>query len=318
MAGPSNREEREPLAVTGLGVHWVRKLGFTIDRPHGLGQYLLLRFYTPMLVRTAAGLVHGEPGDCLLYEPTFPQWFTGRDVGYIDDWVHIDGPAMPELVARYQVPVNTLFQPRGLDFFSPTLEAINRELYRRELFWQHCVRMLVEGLVLRLGRLAIEQERFGLTPAELARADALRSVRMQVHEQLGERWTVASMAELAHLSPSRFAVLYDKLFGLSPVDDLIETRLARARILLMNGGLSVSEVAAQTGFASLCYFSRLFRRRVGCTPRDYSRRDTEAGNNTEPVGDAPPRVPAQAVPVNAVRRAAQRGLRQHGVRRTPP
>jgi AraC-like DNA-binding protein len=224
-----------------------------------------------MLVRTAAGLVPGEPGDCLLYEPTFPQWFAGRGVGYIDDWMHTTGPAMPGLVRRYGVPVNTLFRPRGLDFFSPTLQAISRELRRRELFWKDCVQTLVEGLVLRLGRLAVEQERFDLTPTELARADALRRVRMQVHERLENRWTVARMAELAHLSPSRFAVLYDKLFGLSPIDDLIETRLARARILLTNGGLSVSAVAAQTGFNTPSYFSRIFRRRIGTTPRDYHR-----------------------------------------------
>ena len=95
---------------------------------------------------------------------------------------------------------------------------------------------------------------------------------MQVHERLAERWTVASMAELAHVSASRFAVLYKKVFGVSPVKDMIDARLARARGLLTNAGLSVGEVAAETGLTSLSYFSRLFRRRVGTTPRDYQRR----------------------------------------------
>ena len=284
MADSNDREEAKPLAVTELGVLWVRQLGYKVDRPHGLGQYLLLRFYTPMLVHTTAGLVYGEPGDCLLYEPAFPQWFTGRGVGYIDDWMHIKGPAMPALVRRYQVPVNTLFRPRELDFFSPALEAINRELYRRELFWEHSVRMLVENLLMRLGRLVNEQESADLGPADLARAGVLRSVRMQVHERLKERWTVASMAELAHVSASRFAVLYKRLFGVSPVEDLIDARLARARALLTNAGLSVGEVAAQTGFTSLCYFSRLFHRRVGLTPRDYHRRDLQEGKRAEAIG----------------------------------
>jgi AraC-like DNA-binding protein len=281
VAVPRDQEDGQPLEVTGLGVLWVRHLGFTIDRPHGLGEYLLLRFYTPMLVRTAAGLVHGEPGDCLLYEPAFPQWFTGRGVGYIDDWAHIRGRAMPELVARYRVPVNALFRPREVDFFSPILEAINRELYRRELFWENSVQMLVESLLMRLGRLANEQARFDLRPADLARAEVFRNVRMQVHERLEERWTVARMAELAHVSASRFAVLYKKLFGVSPVEDLIDARLARARALLTNAGLSVGEVATQTGFTSLCYFSRLFHRRVGTTPRDYHRLGFAREGNSE-------------------------------------
>jgi len=273
MAGLRDREEADSLAVTGLGVLWVRQQGFTINRPRGLGDdYLLLRFYTPMLVHTAAGMAQGEPGDCLLYEPTFPQWYSGRDVGFIDDWLRITPPGMPELIRRYQVPVNTLFRPRKLDFFSPTLEAISGDLRRRELFWRDSVRMLVERLLMTLGRLVNEEEFPSLGTANLGRPDALRSVRMQVHERLDEPWTVTRMAELAHVSASRFGVLYKKILGVSPAEDLIEARLARAQELLTNSGMSVGEVAAQTGFTSSSYFSRLFRRRVGATPRDYRRR----------------------------------------------
>ena len=284
MAHLDGREEPHRLKVKGFGVHWVRKLGQTIDRPHGYGGYLLLRFYTPMLVRTAAGLLHGEPDDCLLYEPTFPQWFTGRGVGYTDDWLWITGPAIPELVGRYRVPVNRLFRQGEVDLFPRMLRAIEREIHRRELFWQDSVRMRVELLLMQLGRLANEQERLDLTAVESARAEVLRNVRMQVHERLKERWTVKSKAQVANHSPSRFAVLHKKLFGLSPIDDLLEGRLATARVLLMNAGMSVGEVAAQTGFSSPPYFSRLFHRRVGCTPRDYHRRDLQEGESKEAAG----------------------------------
>lgn len=277
-------EEADSLAVTGLGVLWVREQGFTIDRPRGLGEYLLLRFYTPMLVRTAAGVVNGEPGDCLLYDPTFPQWYTGRGVGFIDDWVHITGPAMPGLVRRYGVPVNTLFRPRELDFFSPALQAISREQHRRESFWRDSVRMLVEQLLMRLGRMVNEPELPDLGTARPVHADALRSVRMHVHERLGERWTVAGMAQLAHMSASRFAVRYRRVLGVSPAEDLIEARLARAQELLVNSGMSVGEVAAQTGFKSLSYFSRIFRQRVGSTPTDYQRRHLREGKRAEAAG----------------------------------
>lgn len=285
MAGSRNREEADSLEVTGLGILWVRQQGFTIDRPHGLGDdYPLLRFYTPMLVHTTDGMVHGEPGDCLLYEPTFPQWYTGRGVGFIDDWLRVTPPGMSELIRRYGVPVNTLFRPRKLDFFSPTLEAIGAELRRRELFWRDSVRMLAEQLLMRLGRLVNEQEFPGPGTAHLVAPDALRSTRMQVHERLEERWTVASVVQLAHMSPSRFAVLYKSILHVTPGEDLIEARLARARELLANTGMSVGEVAAQTGFTSPSYFSRLFGRRVGTTPSDFKRRHLQEAHRAEPAG----------------------------------
>jgi transcriptional regulator GlxA family with amidase domain len=196
----------------------------------------------------------------------------------------MDGPEVPELVSRFRLPVNRLFRPREVDFIPPMITAIRRELYRREPFWQHSVRTLVETLLLRLGRLADEQERSGLTPADLARAEVFRSIRMQVHERLEERWTVASMAELANLSVSRFGVLYRKLFGVSPIEDLIDARLARARALLANAALSVGEAAAEAGFRNVCYFSRLFHRRVGSTPRDHYRRDLPERDSTKAAG----------------------------------
>ena len=104
---------------------------------------------------------------------------------------------------------------------------------------------------------------------------------MEVHERLDEHWTVAKMAQLAHMSASRFAVLSKRVLGVSPAEDLIEARLARAQELLTNSGMSVGEVAAQTGFTSLSYFSRIFRRRVGTTPRDHHRRRSREGQRAE-------------------------------------
>jgi len=274
----------DSFRVVGVGILWVRPQGLTINRPHGLGDYLLLRFYTPMLVRSATGVVQGEPGDCVLYEPTFPQWYTGRGVGFVDDWLHIATPGMPELVSRYRLPVNRLFRPRDLDFFTPTLEAISREGHRRELFWRDSVRMRVELLLMQLGRLADEQQQPSLGEAGRARDQMLRSIRMQVHERVQEEWPVARMARLAHMSPSRFAGLYKKVLGVSPTKDLIRARMEKAQDLLTNSGMSVAEVAAETGFTSPSYFSRLFHRRVDCAPRDFCRRHLQEGESEEAAG----------------------------------
>ncbi len=227
MSSSWTQDDASQVVVTALGVRWVHELGYTVDRPHGLDEYVLLRFYSPMLVRTAAGLVNGEPDDCLLYAPRFPQWFSGRGVGHADDHMHVDGPGVSELVSRFRLPVNRLFRPREADFIPPMLTAISRELHRREPFWERSVRTLVETLLLRLGRLTNEHEQSGLKPADLTHAEALRTIRMQVHERLEERWTVARMAGLANLSVSRFGVLYRSLFGTSPIEDLIDAAIGQ-------------------------------------------------------------------------------------------
>ncbi len=272
------------LAVTALGIHWSHELGYTVNRPHGMGEYVLLRFYTPMLVQTAAGLIQGEPDDCLLYSPKFPEWFSGRGVGHADDFVHLDGPDIPVLINRYRIPLNTIFRPREVDFIPTQIAAISRELHGRELFWQHSVRTLVDSLLLRLGRLANERESSDLTSSDLVQAELFRTIRMQIHERLQEHWTTEKMARMANLSVSRFGVLYRKFFKVSPLEDLIEARLTRARVLLANKALSVGEAAAEAGFRNVCYFSRLFRRRLGVPPKNYYRRALLDDENREKEG----------------------------------
>jgi hypothetical protein len=110
-----------PLTVEALGVRWPHDPGFTVERPHGLGMYLLLHFRSAATALTLAGVVSAEPGDCLLYDPSFPQWYRGRDGEYVDDWLHVHGPRMAELVRRYEIPVNVIIQPRDteLDYVPP-------------------------------------------------------------------------------------------------------------------------------------------------------------------------------------------------------
>jgi len=57
--------------------------------------------------------------------------------------------------------------------------------------------------------------------------------------------------------------------GLSPGEWLVTERIARARDLLEETGLSVEQVACAVGFGSAAAFRERFRRVVGLTPRAY-------------------------------------------------
>jgi AraC family transcriptional regulator, arabinose operon regulatory protein len=258
------------LTVTSLGIRREEAPGFTIDRPQGMGQAVFVRFYTPMEIRTEEGIVTAEPGCCLFYEPGFPQWYRGHGVGLVNDWMHLQGALVGQLATQYEVPMNIPLAPRESGFVPGILEGIWRERHSPERFREEAIRLLVEELFLKLSRQCTE-ERLALTPAEAAYLPAFRSLRMDIHQQLQERWHVEEMARRVHLSPSRFAALYRRFFGVSPMEDLIRVRLENARTLLTNRAATVSEAAVQSGFENECYFSRLFRRRVGCAPRDYYR-----------------------------------------------
>ncbi|MFC8427832.1 helix-turn-helix domain-containing protein [Streptomyces sp. NPDC057253] len=85
----------------------------------------------------------------------------------------------------------------------------------------------------------------------------------------GAPHTVGSLAAEVSLSPSRFAHLFARQLGRSPMRALREARLHHAARLLESTDLSVERVAAASGFASPFHFNRVFRERYGTPPGAY-------------------------------------------------
>lgn len=84
--------------------------------------------------------------------------------------------------------------------------------------------------------------------------------------------TLHDAAREARMSPFHFIRRFDAVFGVTPRQYQIATRLDRAKLLLAQGHLSVTEVCLEVGFSSLGSFSDLFARRVGAPPSDFRRR----------------------------------------------
>lgn len=86
---------------------------------------------------------------------------------------------------------------------------------------------------------------------------------------LAEPLTVTELARQVSLSPSAFSRLFREVTGDSPYQYVKEQRLLRARDLLGQGRLGVTDVARTVGYPSLSHFIKEFRSRFGSTPGGY-------------------------------------------------
>jgi len=84
-------------------------------------------------------------------------------------------------------------------------------------------------------------------------------------------WAVDKMAKQVWLARSRFTVLYNSFFGVSPNADLMNVRVEYAKKLLVETDMSVFEVSQACGYSSVEYFIRLFNERMGKTPLQYRK-----------------------------------------------
>jgi AraC-like DNA-binding protein len=63
--------------------------------------------------------------------------------------------------------------------------------------------------------------------------------------------------------------MFKKATGINFTDYLSRVRTERAKNLLLNPNLRVSEIAYEVGFQSLTHFNRVFKRILGRSPTDY-------------------------------------------------
>ncbi len=88
----------------------------------------------------------------------------------------------------------------------------------------------------------------------------------------GETVSIRDIANGIAMSPFHFIRQFEALFGATPHQFRIQTRLDRAKHLLALSDYSVTDVCLEVGFSSLGSFSDLFARRVGAPPSVYRRR----------------------------------------------
>ena len=90
-----------------------------------------------------------------------------------------------------------------------------------------------------------------------------------IEENLDMIDSVDAMARLVRMSPAHFRRRFKARYGTSPRRWLEQKRLERAALLLAEGGLSVKEVAAACGFASVSWFIERFKKRYKTTPKRF-------------------------------------------------
>jgi len=98
-----------------------------------------------------------------------------------------------------------------------------------------------------------------LASVELLRRDWQRAHRLE------------ELATAAGVSVTHYSALFRRHTGFAPIDFLIRLRVQHACRLLDTTSLSVAEVAERVGYPDPYYFTRCFRRVMGCAPRDYRK-----------------------------------------------
>lgn len=254
------------LHPTAAGLY-PRATGHFVARRHGAaGTVMLLCRDGAGWVRTPCEHTTMLPGDVALLAPNEPHSYgAAEDAPWTIEWAHYGGdeaPAWRELVLGASAGIVVRLPPASTS--AVTLAGV----YQRLEHGYGDFQLLEAAADLRASLAAIAQLR--RTPGAMpSTIDAVDATAAWMRAHLEERITLGQLARRACLSASHYSAVFRRRYGYAPVDWLIRQRIQRACMLLQGGNEKIAWVAREVGIADAYYFSRLFRRVMGVSPRSF-------------------------------------------------
>lgn len=99
----------------------------------------------------------------------------------------------------------------------------------------------------------------------------IQTAKAYIQEHFSENLRLEDVSEQVYLAPSYFGVLFKKEVGESFSSYLTTVRMEQAKNFLRDAKYSIQDVANAAGYHDKRYFSKLFKKQVGVTPREYRK-----------------------------------------------
>jgi len=103
-------------------------------------------------------------------------------------------------------------------------------------------------------------------------SDMVRETKKYIEENSGEQINRNVLAGRVYLHPDYLNRIFKEQVGTSISDYIIQVRLEKAKILLLKKDENISAIASEVGYPNTAYFTRIFKRAFGTTPKEYRRR----------------------------------------------
>ena len=160
----------------------------------------------------------------------------------------------------------------SISFFDPLLEQLVIEVCHLARMKRTSSTNYADHLVRAIAAHIVEKHSAVSTPTEDQKAIKglsprnLNLVMEFIDKNLSKSLSLEDIASICDLSPSHFTRLFRSSTSLTPHQYLLRKRIDTAQGLLIESGMSISEIAFECGFADQVHFTQAFRRFAGKTP----------------------------------------------------
>jgi AraC-like DNA-binding protein len=228
---------------------------------------------------------HLKEGTCFfLFPDIWHRYRPDMDSGWEEYWVGFKGRYPDSLMKTHFLHPEAPFVEVGLDESLLILFQRLLEIVQQAKPGYHQVISAVTLEMLALMHTATQHSRYSENPTRQLIQKAIFLLR----ESLDKAVHMEDLARELPMGYSKFRKQFKTVTGVSPHEYHLGLRIDKARELLRSTTLNVNEIAYHTGFESVYYFSRLFKKKTGLSPRHFRDRSTRhRGAAGRVAGDEP-------------------------------
>lgn len=148
------------------------------------------------------------------------------------------------------------------------IAVLGEALLREEIQRDHLSDLSVSTLISRLLIILLRHTKLEST----AHTTGVGSALAYMHKHFRKELSLEQVAQQQGFSANYFGTLFRSAIGVTFREYLNKIRLRYACDLLASSALSIKEIAYESGYASIEYFTYVFKKRLSMTPAEYRRR----------------------------------------------
>ena len=263
------KDKSRPLIVTSCGTYRLKTVKrLPTWRPKGRLDYQLL------YIVSGKGhfYFHGEDrvvyaGRMVLIQPRQEQRYEyfGEDKPEVY-WVHFTGSDVKNILRSYNIPMDDpIFYSGASSTYSYLFKEMIHELQNCKTGYEDLLTMYLRQIFLLVQRTRQEERPTVSTYIQ----EEMEFARRYFNEHYNEPISIQEYAESRNMSVCYFQRNFKQIVKHTPMQYLLTIRVNNAASLLETTDYSMAEIAAIIGYEDPLYFSRLFRKIKGVSPRDY-------------------------------------------------
>ena len=109
------------------------------------------------------------------------------------------------------------------------------------------------------------------TKGESKASDAIKLAVDAIEKEYNKNERIEKYAQMCHMSPTYFYQEFRALTGMSPIQYRNHIRINVAKSDIHNTDMTIKEIAVKVGISDEFYFSRLFKRITGISPKQFKQ-----------------------------------------------